>query len=191
MTAVMPVSRAVPAVLADLRSATAPAHARLERRIELDARLASPDAYSRLLARFLGFHEPVEAWLEPAAGALPGLDYAARRKAPLLRADLAALGHGATRVERFEPPPGPPSLGTALGVLYVLEGATLGGKVVGRRARRALSDPPAAFLDCYGDAVGARWRAFGALLDEHAHATPEMTAGAVWCFTAIEGWLCR
>jgi heme oxygenase len=53
----------------------------------------------------------------------------------------------------------------ALGALYVLEGSTLGGRVLAGRARAVLGDDvPVAFLTTGGADVPARWAATRALL---------------------------
>jgi heme oxygenase len=57
--------------------------------------------------------------------------------------------------------PAPRSAAEALGMLYVLEGSTLGGRMILRAlAERGVHDPALQFLDPYGTDTGARWRAF-------------------------------
>ncbi len=82
-------------------------------------------------------------------------------------------------------------LSTAIGGLYCLEGATLGGRVIARHLRRHLGDPlPAeAFLDFHGDSASAAWKRFGRALDELA-ATDLLTRkrvidGACTVFRAV------
>lgn len=53
---------------------------------------------------------------------------------------------------------------TALGGLYVLEGATLGGRVIARRLRQQWGPDctmPFAFLEFRGANPGSEWRRFG------------------------------
>ena len=174
-----------------LRRHTAQHHERLDARLDIGARLVSLDAYRDLLERLHGFYDPLEERLAPWAETVPGLEFRARRKTPLLVADLHALaGH-----------PGPvasalPAVDTparALGVIYVLEGATLGGKLIARDARQRLGVTPetgAAFFAAYGSAAAARWRAFGTVV-EAAHPDPgEACAAAAGCFERMEAWLC-
>jgi heme oxygenase len=169
-----------------LKAATAAHHERLERRVDIAARVRSRAAYRDLLERFYGFYAPLETSLEPYAQ--PVLDFSARRKLPLLAADVAALGGDPGALPRAARIPRVASVPDALGVLYVLEGATLGGKVIARLAGRSLGltrEHGAAFFGAYGPEVGARWKAFGAVAERHA-AAPE---AAVACFEALEEWL--
>ncbi len=84
-------------------------------------------------------------------------------------------------------------LPTALGVAYVLEGSTLGGRFVLAKlppALAALRGRATAFLDGYGDQTGARWQAFGQLVEAHGAADPDAcVAGARDCFAALVTWL--
>lgn len=84
----------------------------------------------------------------------------------MLARDLAALDVAPVRM----PVPPTPRLecAAALGALYVLEGASLGGRVIARHVADALAltpDTGLAFFCGYGDATGEMWRRFGAALE--------------------------
>jgi heme oxygenase len=180
--------------MAELREATREHHDRIERRVDLTRRLASLQDYRELLARLHGFYAPMEVALEPHAGAIAGLDFHGRRKAALLLEDIAALGGGEGPAAGGLPDVASPE--HALGVLYVLEGSTLGGAVIGRMARERLGvtrERGARFFGAYGGSVGSRWRAFGAAVEDHTGGTAPaaMRAAAIGCFESLEGWLCR
>ena len=178
-----------PALIVALRLATAATHQAVERLPGMvrvtgpDPSLADYRRYVRLMARVYGTLEaslygalsaPV-APEAPGAGAAdhPPSGLAAERiaalglrpKFPALCADLAAHG--------LEPPTvapdalSPPDLNTALGGLYVLEGSTLGGRVVARHLRKHLGDPlpGASFLDFHGDQASAHWKRLGLALE--------------------------
>lgn len=128
-----------------LKSATAPAHARLDSLVA-NRLLRSPDrvAYRRLL---VGLMALLERWERAATGVLdenlPGL-VQQRSKLPMLRADLAILG-GAEGDEIIGPKlPRMASVAEALGAMYVIEGSTLGGIVLSRRL--ASAGLPAAYF---------------------------------------------
>ena len=82
-----------------------------------------------------------------------------------------------------------------LGVLYVLEGATLGGQILRREIAARLSldaDNGAAFLDIYGAATGRRWRDFIEYLGSRpmdADAREAVVAAAHPTFSCFERWL--
>jgi heme oxygenase len=180
--------------MAELRAATREHHDRIEQRVDLTARLASIEDYRRLLARLHGFYAPMEVALAPHAGSIAGLDFHGRRKASLLLDDLAVLGGDAGPTAGVLPAVASPE--HALGVLYVLEGSTLGGAVIGRMAGERLGvtrQRGASFFGAYGGRVGSRWRAFGNAVEDHTGGTApaEMRAAAIGCFEALEDWLCR
>ena len=59
----------------------------------------------------------------------------------------------------------------ALGCLYVLEGATLGGQIISRQLEERLAIDAGhggRFFASYGAAVGEMWQAFGEILVAHA-----------------------
>jgi heme oxygenase len=154
--------------------------------------------YRAYLARLLGFYAPVEAALGARAWAPAGLDFEARRKVPLLVADLVSLGlaEGAqAALPRCAEIPGLPDLPEALGCAYVLEGATRGGRVLSRLAGEALGVTRArgcAFLTGYGDAGDAMWQAFrrgveAAVPDEGTGA--RVLAAARETFALLQRWL--
>lgn len=172
-----------------LRDATLDHHREAERHV----RILDPDAtrstYTRFLARMHGFHAAIErAFADHAALARAGFDAAARRKQPLLAADLRELGLDPDLLER-PAVTRPSSLPHALGAAYVVEGSTLGGAFI--RSRLVL-DVPVRFLTGYGAATGRMWRAFGAICDrELATDAARSTAAAAAreTFTALTAWL--
>jgi heme oxygenase len=126
------------ALLARLRFVTRPAHDKLEGTLGLlDERLGL-DTYRRVLERFYGFWrgwEPqVAALVQDAAFLDP------RRRMHLLRADLATVGLSAHAVQMLPACPLPilRDAAEALGSLYVMEGSTLGGRVIERNVKRYL-----------------------------------------------------
>ncbi|HEY0780653.1 MAG TPA: biliverdin-producing heme oxygenase, partial [Gemmatirosa sp.] len=194
------VSPTPPPLRTALRAGTRDLHDRTEAAFVLAADDLTRAEYAAVLARLLTLHSSAEGALDPWTGALAayGVDLAARTRSPLLRRDLAALAPD-------DPPGRPPAAGItaptpahALGILYVLEGSTLGGQLLRRRIEARLGLTPAtglAFLTAYGTDVGAMWRAFSEALDRcdaaldpaarattHAHAV----AGARAAFLAFE-----
>lgn len=184
---------ATPEIVARLRAATGPAHARLEAALGLVERVADPAERRRLVARFLALHEGAEARLAPWLAGQAGLEPDSRMRASLIRADLALLGGAAET--RAPPAPEIGSLGQALGWLYVLEGSTLGGKTIHRALEtRRLDARGLSFLNPYGEAAGERWRAFVAELDRlHRNGATdgdEVVAGGVEGFEHAHRVLC-
>ncbi|WP_194791087.1 biliverdin-producing heme oxygenase [Pseudomonas sp. UFMG81] len=178
-------------LLLALREGTHASHKRLEQRLPFFSEHFDLNAYRQLLAAYLGFHAPLEL-------ALADHQPTQRHKAPALRHDLRALGLSDAELAAL------PLCGTlpaiddeasALGVMYVLEGSTLGGQVLKRAMAERLgidSDSGAAFLDVYGPLTGAHWRSF---LDRLAQAALGTAAeartvqAAISTFDCFEQWL--
>lgn len=127
-------------LLRQLREQTRPAHQALETQ-PLLKRLLSPQLtkaeYGQLLQAMLAFYQSLETELIPATAALlrryPDPDYRYLPRAPLLVNDCRALG---CESSGFISPSTEPRLDGSgdylLGVLYVIEGSTQGGRFIAR-----------------------------------------------------------
>lgn len=184
-------------VLEELRAATRLLHAPLEAAVDLGRADLAPAHYRHYLARLLGWHGPLEEALRQAPG-VAGLDLAGRRKAHLLERDLGELGFAPgdlAALPRCRDLPSVASPARVLGVLYVVEGATLGGAHVHRLVAGRWPEVAARasrFLRVYGDgrATGERFRAFAALLDPATPpgGAPEVAAAACDAFRSLHRW---
>lgn len=169
-----------------LREETADAHAAIETVALATGFLHDPVAYGRYLAALHGFYLGVE----DALARLPDLerwlpDLAERRKAAWLAEDLRALALAASPA-RFEAQV--PDVATALGVAYVTEGATLGGRWI--LAHLAPAIPPGArrFFAGYGPDTRTRFLAYCRAVEEHR--TPDAIASAaVRTFRDMTTWI--
>lgn len=186
-------------ILGLLKERTLRLHERIERTVDLPARLDSVGRYAALLARFHGYYAPLEERLAGAGLAAAGVDLGARCKAELLRADLAALGAGADAIGALPRCPDLPAVAGAadgLGCLYVLEGATLGGQVARREVERRLGLVPGrgcSFFGSYGERVGPMWREFCRALEGYAAAAPgaadRIVGAACATFAGLDRWV--
>lgn len=179
-------------VLAQLRAATRPAHERLDGALGLLGGQLDCAAYTRLVERFYGFWrgwEPhVAAQLHDEAFLAP------RRRLHLLAADLAALGRSPHAIEQLPSCPVPlvRDAAEALGSLYVMEGSTLGGRVIQRNVERCLGPAACSYFAGYGPDTGAMWRSFLARLDDAPAAQASQVArGATATFERVGWWLTR
>lgn len=170
-----------------LRSTTRDLHDGLEARLDVFARAADPARRREMVARFLAFYRPAEAALARLLSHEPDLEFEARRKTPALERDLKTLNTAPPADAPIRPPAGRCE---ALGFLYVLEGSTLGGRVIDKQLRlRGLSSEGLSFFQGYGEATGARWKAFCAVL-ERADDKAAAARGARSAFTQMEAWMC-
>lgn len=127
----------------------------------------------------------------------PGLELDARPKTPLVLSDLHALVHGPraiTGIALCADPPEIAEVSQALGCLYVLEGATLGGEVIDREREGRLGldpDDGGRFFASYGADVAEKWKAFGEAVTTHsgdAHAQSAIVASSCATFDAFGRW---
>lgn len=176
-------------VLAQIRQATRARHDELEAGADILERLACPARRRQLLEAFLGLYEPAEAALRRRLSDLPGLDFHARMKSPALHGDLKALGAAPGELAALSRAAPPELAGTAhaLGFAYVLEGSTLGGRVIRKRLRAAgLPLEGTSFFDVYGPAAGRRFTDFCAVLErESAGQADAAVAGALLGFDYV------
>ncbi|WP_245808099.1 biliverdin-producing heme oxygenase [Deinococcus hopiensis] len=175
--------------MAHLKQATRERHAEVEALMPVLDPALTQAAYIRLLRQLLGVVAPLEAQLlELPIPAAFGLEH--RLRAPLLVRDLIALS-APTPVWPTRGMPAAPrlsGLGQGLGTLYVLEGSTLGGQVIGRHLRVALditAEWGGAYFHAHGEGTGAMWRAFGEALNLWEGDAEEVVAGANLTFGAF------
>jgi heme oxygenase (biliverdin-IX-beta and delta-forming) len=139
-----------------------------------------------------GFITPIEQHVA-SRQRLPAELLQGRAKAGLLEADLerceAVLGPISRRVcgdlPRME------TEAQAAGVMYVLEGSTLGGQVIARHVRRIIGpDAPCAYHQSYGALAHAKWEEFRVYLRGIEPVDDQQTAimSARETFTKLEAW---
>ncbi|TDV34239.1 heme oxygenase [Pseudomonas helmanticensis] len=188
----------VPPVLQDLRAGTAELHIALEKRLPFFSDTLDTQAFVRLMQAYYGFYLPLENALLRSDAMPADFDLTPRLKALTLRTDLHALGLSAAALQSLpqcEQLPVIDSSAACLGVLYVLEGATLGGQILRREISTRLgleADNGAAFLDIYGAATGRRWRDFIEYLGSRPMSAAERAAvvtAAQTTFSCFERWL--
>jgi heme oxygenase (biliverdin-IX-beta and delta-forming) len=154
-----------------LREATAAAHQRTEASFgfrHIQQGTLTLQIYAQLLVRLRALYGPAErAVLAFLASTRDSLTYQA--KSPRLADDLAALGVPPMPARERDLACGDAEHGVAL--LYVLECATLGGKIITTRVHAQLGPlvrDATTFFDPYGAALGARWLATRRFLDDVA-----------------------
>lgn len=185
-------------LLKEIRSRTAENHARLENSPLLTPfahQRIDPDTYLKILKKFFGYFQP----LEKVIGSFPEIsvwlpDYTERRKAELLLNDINKLQKDAS-ISFCEALPKVRTAAQAFGSLYVMEGSTLGGKMIYSILKKDLNldhDSGASFFYGYGPATGAMWKAFTSRLEAfgEAHdADEEIIAAANDTFLKFEQWI--
>jgi len=175
-----------------LREATHLIHERLHGLSPFERLLAGGlgrHEYGRLLSRLYGFHKPIEdallsfRWRDAAELGWRGLARVHR-----LEADLQHLGLEPGGVPRMALPAINAPAGM-LGMLYVREGAALGGRVLARKLDGLFGDDRRGRTFLAGEPGDvACWQATCAVLERHAGDLPEIIAAAHATFAAFETW---
>lgn len=167
---------------AAVKARTAPLHRQLEANPINAALLTdtlSLEAYAHLLARYFGFYDALETHLSAYLAFHP--------KTPWLHADLVQLGSAPAMLPRCARLPRITGTSAAVGSLYVLEGATLGGQIITRHLRKTLPGAPTRFFRGYGTQTGTRWKAFLEKLE--AHPQDDVIAAAKATYRCFDAWL--
>ncbi len=189
-------------VLQRLKAATRAEHDAIEVALDLMAPGLSLLDYHCRVRRYHGFYAAIEPLIAAAAN-WPrwGIDIGARAKTPWLAADLVCLAGrselaGAALADLPQcselPPLDTPA--AAFGCLYVLEGATLGGRVISRHIEHELgldATRGARFFHGYGEQTGSQWKAFRAALSAFLGTSSEedrVVASAIATFAALRTW---
>lgn len=181
-----------------LRQETAESHQNLEDN-PLSRAILSPSVslndYQTYLAALFGLTIACEDEIFPAISHVI-TDLADRYKSRLIIDDLLATGLSEAEVDalpvyRFEFS----TIAEALGIMYVLEGSTLGGKILYRHIHEVLGLTPengASYFWGYGPQTGNLWKSFISSLtqfvDEHEE-RDSVIGSAKKTFTIIDNWL--
>jgi heme oxygenase (biliverdin-IX-beta and delta-forming) len=163
-------------IIEKIRSGTRPMHEKLEDEMKpfIDG-ATTTESYVKLLHLFYGYYEPLErgvrAYIDE--GLLP--DIKERRNVNWIINDLKALGYEGA-IPTFGQAPAISDRADAMGALYVMEGSSLGGKVICRmlQANLGYNDLSAlSFFNGYGGSTGSRWKEFLAVLDKFSDGPDE------------------
>ena len=182
-----------------LRSTSWPHHQRLEKRLDVKQRFSDRAAYRLHLEHMWGFCAVLEERVAPPLTATLLADFPLRHKRPLLERDLEFLGLSPQAIERLprcESLPSCPDAASAFGCLYVLEGATLGGRTLAPLVldRIGMTDREgASFLASYGEDTSRMWQSFILALEaacNEPQGQARAAAAASATFVALEEWLC-
>jgi heme oxygenase (biliverdin-IX-beta and delta-forming) len=184
-------------ILERLKLETAAEHAAIEGATGIMHPGVDLEGYRAYLERTFAFYLPVEAQLrQRGVWEALSLDATERAKLPLLAEDLVLLGNVApASIRACNAPPEFASTAGAVGGAYVLEGSTLGGRVISRHVKGRFGPHVAcSFLEAYGTDTGARWQSFRGALERFASSVEiedRIIAGAQETFRSFTRWLTR
>jgi len=182
--------------LSNLRQKTGASHVQLEENYYSKAILDSSVTlanYQTYIARLYGVVSACENNIFPSLSLLiPDLDQ--RFKAPLIVQDLKNTGFADTgNLPTFDFEFS--TQAEALGIMYVIEGSTLGGRVLYKNINQSLgldAQNGASYFWGYGQQTGQYWKTFISLFSQYAveeNCEDEIISSAIQTFDAIDNWL--
>ncbi|EDP94777.1 biliverdin-producing heme oxygenase [Kordia algicida OT-1] len=125
--------------------------------------LASLDAYASLLERLHAFYNPIEKKLQTKIKASVIPDISARQHVENLRKDIEIIRKNAVVTNETTSTVHIENTSYALGVLYVIEGSTLGGQIITKMLDKHLSVSTINannYFNSYGDNTPEMWSKF-------------------------------
>ncbi|MDQ1165432.1 biliverdin-producing heme oxygenase [Flavobacterium sp. SORGH_AS_0622] len=178
--------------LNDLKTKTADSHKKLEE-LPVSMSIMSPDMKIEEYAKYLNLmhdvHADTEQTVYPLFSGLLG-DSEQRRKKQLIEADLAFLNYDLSNSEKVFKTENI-SVPFALGIFYVVEGSTLGGRFILKNVSRVpqlSGDKGVSYFNGYGDKTGSFWKSFLNFLSEYEQQNncgDAIIEGAVFAFDSI------
>jgi len=184
-----------PSFLENLRHKTSQSHVSLED-LPISKSIMNPvvtnDEYTLYLDLMQDVVKDAEENIFPLTANII-TDLADRNKNQLLVNDFKALGYTKRNTDVKPLSAGIENLtpAFALGIFYVLEGSTLGGRVIYKNINTVLGhdlENGASYFGGYGGQTGSQWKTFLGMMtqyEEQNNNADEIIAGADYCFNAI------
>jgi heme oxygenase (biliverdin-IX-beta and delta-forming) len=178
-----------------LKEYTREEHAALEKKfLHIIRKINNSTDYGAFLVRLYGYYFALECVLNPYLENSAIDDYPSRRKSHRLVDDLKRINEEHHPIELCNSLPEVESFHAALGVLYVLEGSTLGGKIIASiiSSRLGSTDGFSFFLS-YGNGTAEMWSRFRSHLQKpYTHEQQEeIVRSATVTFSTFKNWLAK
>jgi heme oxygenase len=178
--------------LTDIKSQTADSHKKLEN-LSVSASILSPDMkiedYIHYLSLMHDVHKNTEDIVYPLlSGIIKDLDD--RKKKHLIEDDLLFLHHNKSTAHRVFDKTNM-TVPFALGVFYVIEGSSLGGRFILKNIvtnPELSNDQGVSYFKGYGDKTGSYWKNFLNVLaayEQDNNCADSIIEGAVYAFDSI------
>ncbi len=151
-----------------LKTQTSVNHLLLEKKLISFMKTIRTEAdYTRFLALFYGYFGALELSINKCLNASIIPDYENRRKTEALKIDLKILNQEDLKLAASELLPVIENHLQSLGALYVIEGSTLGGKIISKMIKQQLKTEVMAFtfFTGYGDQSANMWNSFKHILN--------------------------
>ena len=139
---------------------------------------ADKEHYKDVLKTFYGFYLPLEKKLESLEDWKDqDFDLTKRRKTQMLLQDMKSMNmtdEEISQIEMCDKLPTIDNLPQALGCLYVVEGATLGGQIVSGKLKETLgltADTGSSFFNSYRENLRPMWKEFSDFITRYSQET--------------------
>ena len=182
------------AILNTIKEETKTHHQQVEKVLVQELKnLKNKDDYARLLERLLLFYKPIEVDLHEVIDDALIPDISERKHTQRILTDLELLEHGLPmEFPKSQLKISSPSY--ALGVLYVIEGSTLGGQVISKMIHNNLyleGVDATNYFGSYTELNGDMWKKFGDRISEIENSVDqkELFQGAKDTFDSLKYWL--
>lgn len=176
-----------------LKKNTYPEHQASEKKMIMALKgISTREDYVQLLNWLYGFYSPLERLIRNCLGPdmLPDIDR--RNRAEYLLLDIKNSGLPKPAPDNCRDLPAIDSTTQALGALYVLEGSTLGGRIIAGMIHRTLGDDtPTSYFDGYGGDNSRMWQTLKDVLDQPRTAEEQtaITDSAKATFLTFKNWI--
>jgi len=177
-----------------LKKRTFDAHTKAEN--NLNSKLNSITTYGdygRMLTMFYGFFQPLEKVITQYIGKEILYDIDERRNSNSILIDLKAIGQSTKAPLICTDLPNINSTPEALGAMYVLEGSTLGGRMISRILMKndfvKFDASNLHFFIGYGENTGSKWINFLSVLNQYENEANDMVRTANDTFNCLTKWM--
>lgn len=154
--------------------------------------IESPANYAAILRMFYGYFSPLEGLVQQYVTPEQLPDIRERRKATAILQDLAAIGQSEKGIAICRQLPEIKTVSQAFGALYVLEGSTLGGKMIAKMLLKNkvlfLDEKSTTFFAGYKEETGIKWKSFLAVFDRQDNQN-EIVKTANNTFYCLKSWM--
>lgn len=179
-----------------LRSETKHIHQALEKVMIPDLKQASTlEDYARILKTFYGYFKALEVMLDEQLTDQIVPVYNQRRKSDFILEDLKSMNFLNALPPLADRTPEITNVYEALGAMYVLEGSTLGGRVITKMLMQNLNLSDTTYLKFfsgYGEQTDSMWASFMTVLNKYGEDESKhhlMLKAATDTFAYFKDWI--
>lgn len=149
--------------------------------------------YAALLKMFYGYFHPIEQIIRKYITVDILSDIDERRNSLFILHDLKALNYSTEHMSVCNEIPQIKNIADAFGCLYVLEGSTLGGRMISKMLMKnfyiRFDESNLNFFNGYKESTGARWAHFLSVINEQEENEGAMISAAIETFDGLTKWM--